>query len=65
MTDAITMASDKAVSAADVQRLYLQAILSKRFLSAKLARILWSKCREAVSSEESNVSHLAAILHVS
>ncbi|EKM55550.1 uncharacterized protein PHACADRAFT_256260 [Phanerochaete carnosa HHB-10118-sp] len=36
------------VSSNDVQRLYLQAILSRRILSQKLAAQIWYKCAEAV-----------------
>ncbi|KAI0362237.1 hypothetical protein OH77DRAFT_32714 [Trametes cingulata] len=36
------------VSSVDVQRLFLQAILSRRILSQKLAAKIWEKCIEAV-----------------
>lgn len=36
------------VSSADVQRLFLQAILSRRILSQKLAAKIWEKCIDAV-----------------
>ncbi|KAI0831418.1 Nse1 non-SMC component of SMC5-6 complex-domain-containing protein [Trametes gibbosa] len=36
------------VSTADVQRLFLQAILSRRILSQKLAAKIWEKCIDAV-----------------
>ncbi|KAI0780812.1 Nse1 non-SMC component of SMC5-6 complex-domain-containing protein [Trametes elegans] len=36
------------VSSADVQRLFLQAILSRRVLSQNLAAKIWKKCIEAV-----------------
>lgn len=35
-------------SSNDVQRLFLQAILSRRVVSAKLAKVLYAKCVEAV-----------------
>ncbi|GJE90841.1 Nse1 non-SMC component of SMC5-6 complex-domain and zf-RING-like domain-containing protein [Phanerochaete sordida] len=37
-------------SSNDVQRLYLQAIMSRRFLSQKLAAQIWYKCVEAVKA---------------
>ncbi|KAI0647162.1 Nse1 non-SMC component of SMC5-6 complex-domain-containing protein [Trametes meyenii] len=36
------------VSSADVQRLFLQAILSRRILSQRLAAKIWEKCIDAV-----------------
>ncbi|KAI8998532.1 Nse1 non-SMC component of SMC5-6 complex-domain-containing protein [Trametes punicea] len=36
------------VSSADVQRLFLQAVLSRRILSQKLASKIWEKCIDAV-----------------
>jgi len=39
------------VSSNDVQRLFLQAIFSRGFLSEKLAMTLWTKCVEAVKGE--------------
>jgi hypothetical protein len=40
-----------AASANDVQRLFLQALLSRRVVPATLAKILWHKCTEAVLGE--------------
>ena len=37
------------VSAADVDRLFLQAVLSRGLLSATLAQSLWEKCIDAVN----------------
>lgn len=37
-----------AVTSNDVQKLFLQAILSRRILSQKLAAKIWEKCIEAV-----------------
>lgn len=39
------------VSSNDVQRLFLQSILSRGFLSEKLAMTLWTKSIEAVKGE--------------
>ena len=39
------------VSSNDVQRLFLQAVFSRGFLSEKLAMTLWTKCIEAVKGE--------------
>ena len=39
------------VSENDVQRLFLQAIISRRVVSKKLAQILWEKCVDAVKGE--------------
>ncbi|KAJ7632558.1 hypothetical protein FB45DRAFT_1146824 [Roridomyces roridus] len=38
------------VSSKDVHRLFLQAVLSRGFLSAKLAQVLWEKSRDAVQA---------------
>lgn len=40
------------VSAADVDRLFLQAVLSRGLLSAKLAQSLWEKSIDAVNGIE-------------
>ena len=40
--------STMPVSSNDVQRLFLQAILSRRILSQKLAAKIWEKCIDAV-----------------
>ena len=37
------------VNSSDVQRLYLQAILSRGLVSEALAKLLWKKCLDAVS----------------
>jgi hypothetical protein len=39
------------VSSNDVQRLFLQAIFSRGFLSEKLAMTLWTKCVETVKGK--------------
>ncbi|KAI0302104.1 hypothetical protein BC826DRAFT_987272 [Russula brevipes] len=36
------------VTSLDVQRLFLQSIISRRVLSADLAKVLWKQCVEAV-----------------
>lgn len=43
-----TPSSTMPVSSNDVQRLFLQAILSRRVLSQKLAAKIWEKCVAAV-----------------
>ncbi|OJT03133.1 Non-structural maintenance of chromosomes element 1 -like protein [Trametes pubescens] len=43
------------VSSADVQRLFLQAILSRRILSQKLAAKIWEKCIDAVKEANETV----------
>ena len=40
------------VSAADVERLFLQAVISRGLLSAKLAQSLWEKSIDAVNGNE-------------
>lgn len=37
------------INTSDVQRLYLQAILSRGLVSEPLAKLLWKKCIDAVS----------------
>jgi hypothetical protein len=37
-----------AVNSKDVQRLFLQAVLSRGFISGKLAQTLWAKSKDAV-----------------
>jgi hypothetical protein len=44
------------VSPNDVQRLFLQAVFSRRLLSVELAQTIWAKCAEAVKSDD-NHSH--------
>ena len=39
------------VSENDVQRLFLQAIISRRVVTKKLAQILWERCINAVKSQ--------------
>jgi hypothetical protein len=36
------------VSSLDVQRLFLQSVISRRVLSADLAKVLWEQCVQAV-----------------
>jgi len=36
------------VSSLDVQRLFLQSAISRRVLSAELAKVIWKQCVEAV-----------------
>ncbi|KII88656.1 hypothetical protein PLICRDRAFT_110634 [Plicaturopsis crispa FD-325 SS-3] len=43
-------------SSNDVQRLFLQAILSRRVVSAKLAKVLYAKCVEAVKAADENLA---------
>jgi non-structural maintenance of chromosomes element 1 len=49
------------VSSNDVQRLFLQAVASRRVLSQKLAAKLWQKCVEAVKGQ-SYVLHASMAL---
>ncbi|EEB92888.1 hypothetical protein MPER_08533, partial [Moniliophthora perniciosa FA553] len=44
------------VSTADVQRLFLQAILSRGILSEALARILWQQCIEGVKAVDNTIN---------
>ncbi|KAF8894537.1 Nse1 non-SMC component of SMC5-6 complex-domain-containing protein [Infundibulicybe gibba] len=44
------------VSSNDVQRLFLQAVLSRRVLSGKLAQLLWSKCIAAVKAADDTLA---------
>ena len=50
-----TTVSDKMgrenASLNDIHRLFIQAIISRRTVSDKLARILWRKCIQAVKSK--------------
>jgi len=39
------------VKARDVHRLFKQALVSRRYLTEDLARVLWKKCEEAARSE--------------
>ncbi|KAH9981233.1 Nse1 non-SMC component of SMC5-6 complex-domain-containing protein [Lactifluus volemus] len=43
------------VSSTDVQRLFLQSILSRRVLSADLAKALWKQCIEAVKATDGSL----------
>ncbi|KAI0256768.1 Nse1 non-SMC component of SMC5-6 complex-domain-containing protein, partial [Lactifluus subvellereus] len=43
------------VSSADVQRLFLQSVLSRRVLSADLAKVLWKQCVETVKATDNSV----------
>jgi len=43
------------VSSSDVQRLYLQAILSRGLVSEALAKLLWKKCLDAVSAADNTL----------
>ncbi|KAK7014916.1 Non-structural maintenance of chromosomes element 1 [Favolaschia claudopus] len=47
------------VNAKDVQRLFLQAVLSRGVLSGKLAQALWAKAKDAVMAVDNNldISH--------
>ena len=40
-----------AVKARDVHKLFKQAVVSRRYLTEDLARVLWKKCEEAARSE--------------
>ncbi|KAI9510849.1 hypothetical protein F5148DRAFT_488435 [Russula earlei] len=40
------------VSPLDVQRLFLQAVISRKVLSADLAKVLWKQCIEAVNAAD-------------
>jgi hypothetical protein len=42
------MAGVQAATSADVQRLFLQAMLSRRAVPGPLAKLIWKKCIEAV-----------------
>ncbi|KAJ7109307.1 Nse1 non-SMC component of SMC5-6 complex-domain-containing protein [Mycena epipterygia] len=44
-----------AVSASDVQRLFLQAVLSRGVLSGKLAQTLWAKSKDAVMAADNTL----------
>jgi hypothetical protein len=46
------------VSSSDVQRLYLQAILSRGLVSEALAKLLWKKCIEAVNCRRPNTLYI-------
>ena len=39
------------VKARDVHKLFKQALVSRRYLTEDLARVLWKKCEEAARSE--------------
>ncbi|KAE9399308.1 hypothetical protein BT96DRAFT_920250 [Gymnopus androsaceus JB14] len=43
------------VSPGDVQRLFLQAVLSRGILSENLAKVIWKKCVEAVKTADADV----------
>jgi len=43
------------VSPLDAQRLFLQSVISRRVLSADLAKILWKQCVEAVKAADDTV----------
>lgn len=43
------------ISESDVEKLFLQAVLSRGIVSTKLAKILWKKSREAVKGSCSSV----------
>lgn len=42
------------VKARDVHKLFKQALVSRRYLTEDLARVLWKKCEEAARSEFMN-----------
>lgn len=46
------------VSSLDVQRLFLQSAISRRVLSAELAKVIWKQCVEAVKGLFIVLSHL-------
>ena len=41
--------SQSMVSSLDVQRLFLQSAISRRVLSAELAKVIWKQCVDAVN----------------
>jgi len=43
------------VSSSDVRRLFLQAVISRRVLSYKLANVIWRKCIDAVKAADSTL----------
>jgi len=43
------------VSSADVERLFLQSVLSRGVMSFKLAQVLWEKCVDAVKASDPNL----------
>ncbi|KAL0071515.1 hypothetical protein AAF712_001372 [Marasmius tenuissimus] len=45
-----------SVSAGDVQRLFLQAVLSRGILSENVARAIWLQCIEAVKNEDASIN---------
>ncbi|KAF7338346.1 Non-structural maintenance of chromosomes element 1 [Mycena venus] len=47
--------TNTAVSAKDVQRLFLQAVLSRGVLSRKLAQTLWAKSKDAVMAADNTL----------
>ncbi|KAJ7774760.1 Nse1 non-SMC component of SMC5-6 complex-domain-containing protein [Mycena metata] len=44
-----------SVHTKDVQRLFLQAVLSRGVLSGKLAQTIWAKCKEAVMAADDSI----------
>ena len=48
------------ISSNDVQRLFLQAIMSRKIVSQKLAAKIWEKCIDAVKGARSLSHPLAA-----
>jgi hypothetical protein len=54
------MSAEAPVSAANVRQLFLQAMLSRRTVSAALAKLLWRKCADAVRGACMRASAVAA-----
>ena len=52
--------SRSMVSSLDVQRLFLQSAISRRVLSAELAKVIWKQCVEAVKGLVTVLSHLGS-----
>ena len=52
LSSTVFQALTMPVSAADVERLFLQAVISRGLLSAKLAQSLWEKSIDAVNGNE-------------
>ncbi|KAF8654195.1 hypothetical protein AX16_003723 [Volvariella volvacea WC 439] len=50
MTHSVTLPFQMVVKTQDVQRLFLQAVLSRGMLSGELAQLLWKKCIHAVKA---------------
>jgi non-structural maintenance of chromosomes element 1 len=57
------MAVAQPPSPGDVQRLFLQAVLSRRVLSGDLAKVLWRKCIDAVKGVDPAILEIRNLSH--